>query len=377
MILALTLLAAAQDVGGFLNKYCVDCHDADKPKKDLRLDVLPKDRDVWANVYDRVRFGEMPPPKSSQPTAAERKAALAAIAPRAEEGREGRTVLRRLNRAEYQNTMRDLLGVDLDLQSLLPPDASAHGFDNVGEALHTSSFLMERYLDAAEAALAAALGEGPRVWVQKKRLDPRNERPAGDVYRKLDDALAIFASQENANIQVTFWGFRTFFPGRYRIRIGAYAVQSDGRPLTFHLKEGSILDVAHNRTIGYYDVPPTPTVLEIEERLEAPRTLRLAVDGLVRPREIQKVGVQNWKGPGLAVQWVEVEGPLPQASRPLGDLKAFARRAFRRDVTDADLEPFLARERTSGRRAALKAVLISPDFLFLREAKGELDDFAL
>jgi hypothetical protein len=382
LLLALALGGGDGDLERFLGKYCVDCHGAEKPKKGLRLDVLPAGRDVWGNIHDRIRFGEMPPRKSEQPSAAERKAALAAIGARAEAGREGRTVLRRLNRVEYENTMRDLLGVDLDLKAQLPPDASAHGFDNVGEALHSSSFLMERYLEAAETALDAALGTGPKTWVLKKRFDLKNEgtiKPKGDVYRHLDDAVAIFASQENANIQVCLWSLRTHFAGRYRIRISAYAVQSDGKPVTFHVKEGSTLDVAHNRVMGYFDAPAgAPAVIEFVERMEASKTLRLAVDHLnVRPNQIHKVGVENWKGPGLAVQWIEVEGPLPQTPIPPGDLRDFARRAFRREVSAEEVAPYIAREKSSGRRAALKAMLISPEFLFLRERKGELDDYAL
>jgi hypothetical protein len=374
LFLALALGGAADgDVKGlesFLQKYCVDCHGADKPKKGVRLDVAPATPDAWADVFDRIRFGEMPPRKSEQPTAAELKAALAAIAAKADAGRTDRQVLRRLNRAEYQNTIRDLLNVELPLAELLPPDASSHGFDNVGEALHSSSFLMERYLQAADLALDAAYGRGPKTWLLKKRFDLKNEgtvKPKGDVYRHLHDAVAIFSSQENANIQVCLWSLRTHFAGRYKIRVSAYAVQTD-RPVTFKIKEGSTIDVADNRILGYFDVPPTPTVIEIEERLEASKTLRFAVDGMAMPRDIHKAGgVEAWKGPGLAIQWIEIEGPLPTSPTPPGDLRAFARRAFRRPVSAEEV-------------AALKtpkAILMSPDFLFLREAPGPLDELAL
>ena len=74
---------------------------------------------------------------------------------------QGRVVLRRLNRVEYENTVRDLLGIDIELKELLPADGSADGFDNVGEALHTSSFLMEKYLEAADTALNVAIANRP------------------------------------------------------------------------------------------------------------------------------------------------------------------------------------------------------------------------
>src|SRR5581483_10954627 len=76
--------------------------------------------------------------------------------------REGRVVVRRLNRNEYQNTIRDLLGVEVDLVELLPRDTSSHGIDNLGEAMHLSSFLMERYLEAADRALGVAIVNSQR-----------------------------------------------------------------------------------------------------------------------------------------------------------------------------------------------------------------------
>ncbi len=362
MILALAL-ALQQD---FLTKYCVDCHGPDKPKKGVRLDVLPTKAELWGTIHDQVRRHEMPPKKSEQPTAAELKAFLDAVAVKADAGRESRTVLRRLNRAEYQNTLRDLLGVDFNLSDVLPPDASSHGFDNVGEALHSSSFLMEKYLEAADRALAP-----PKTWVLKKRFSLKEAglKLKGDVYRELPDAVAIFNSWEGANVQVCLWNLRTPFAGRYRIKIGAYAVQTD-RPVTFHIKEGSTIDTADNRTLAYFDVPPQPTVLEWEGRFEANKTLRLAVD-VGPPRQISGAihkagGVENWKGPGLAIQWIDVEGPLPQEYKPPGDLRAFARRAYRRPVSAEEVEGMTP-----------KAILISPDFLFLRESKGPLKDVEL
>src|SRR5436190_3300907 len=423
----------------FFNAHCTECHGDEVKKKGLRLDTLPTTfndrvvRDRWAQVYDRIRQGEMPPKNHAQPKPDALKPVLAWIAARVDgaeaekHAREGRTVLRRLNRVEYQNTMRDLLGIDLELKDLLPPDATANGFDNVGEALHSSSFLMERYLEAADLALNAAIANGPRPPGVQRRflLKDAGLKLKGDVYRPLDDAVAIFSSWESANIQVTLWSLRTPMPGRYRIRISGYAVQSGGKPVTFHIKDGSYVDVGDNRNMAFFDLPEnTPTVVELVDRMEANKTLRLAMDvpGL-SPREVHRevtnIGVQNYKGPGLAVQWIEVEGPLmdswppsghralfgamPQApdpqqrgrvevvsKNPAADahriLRDFARRAFRRAVSDEELRPFVARADAAlaagqsferAVRAGLKAILISPDFLFLRETPGKLDNSAL
>src|SRR5687767_8828707 len=144
--------AEAEDngpAGAFLARHCLACHEGDDPKGDLRLDQLSGDfadrasRERWLQVLERVRAGEMPPEEKPRPAEDEVRAfsewvdgqSKAADARRAAEGR---AVLRRLNRAEYENTVRDLLGIEIDLQDLLPPDTSLHGFDNIGEALHTS-----------------------------------------------------------------------------------------------------------------------------------------------------------------------------------------------------------------------------------------------
>src|SRR5262249_29371123 len=142
----------------FLAKHCQECHSGEKPKGDFSLDNLPPDfdnaanRGRWLAVLKRVQTGEMPPKAKPRPAEKDIQALAKWIDANAGATRlvHGRTVLRRLNRIEYQNTIRDLLGIDVDFQEMLPADTSASGFDNIGEALHVSSFLMERYLDAAD-----------------------------------------------------------------------------------------------------------------------------------------------------------------------------------------------------------------------------------
>src|SRR5207253_4094999 len=132
-------------------------------------------RGRWLAVLKRIHAGEMPPKSKPRPSEKEVQALTAWIRSKAEAAEaarravQGRVVLRRLNRVEYENTVRDLLGVDIELRELLPLDGSANGFDNVGEALHVSSFLMERYLEAAEKALSVAIANGPRPPFIKKR----------------------------------------------------------------------------------------------------------------------------------------------------------------------------------------------------------------
>ena len=157
-------VAADPPLRPFLEKHCYDCHGEDAQKAGLRLDTLgvglseAEKASRWAEVYERVAAGEMPPAKrKDQPAPAERAAFSEALkrsllaSEQQRHAADGRVMLRRLNRVEYENTLHDLFGIDTDLTGLLPEDASAHGFDNIGEALSMSPVLLERYLEAADA----------------------------------------------------------------------------------------------------------------------------------------------------------------------------------------------------------------------------------
>jgi len=422
----------------FLAKHCVACHGAEKPKGKFRVDQLALDfadranREHWLAVQAQLKTGAMPPKGKARPPEKDAQALQdwinqrVAAAEAARRAAQGRVVWRRLNQAEYQNTVRDLLEVDVDLKELLPVDAAANGFDNNAETLHVSSFLMEQYLEAADRALSVAIANKPKPALIKRRISLKDEgsvKPTKSVYRHLEDSVAIFSSWVSANIQVTLWQFHTRERGRYRFRISAYGFQSAGKPVTFHIRAGTLSAVTDNHLVGHFDVPADkPTVVEFVDHLEAANTIRLVVDRLgVTPPQVERVGAENYKGPGLAVQWIEVEGPLQdswppasqrrlfgdlaQAPAPTADsrdrrevvskqpaadaerlLRAFTRRAWRRSVTDTDVKPFVARVQAKlaegysfeqAMRVGFKAVLVSPEFLFLREKPGKLDDFAL
>ena len=453
-----TVEARAADPGGkpsndaarlLLSQHCQKCHSGPKPKGDFQIESLSpdfsdrKNRELWLNVMEQLKAGEMPPKDKPRPPAQEAQAVVKWISERAgaaetaRRATEGRVVLRRLNRAEYANTVRDLLGVEVDLTDLLPLDTSTSGFDNSAEALHTSSYLLRSYLDAADRVLNEAIANQPQPWLLKKRFDIRQEKsvkPTGSVYRHVDDGVAIFASWESANIRVTMWNFRSHVRGKYRFRISGYGFQSEGKPVNFRVTAGTLKEVTEERLIDYFAVPADkPTVIEFTEQLEPENRIRIIAEGLpALPPAVEKVGADKYKGPGLVIQWVDVEGPLMESwpppshkaifgdlkqtvapspsdpkrmevvsSRPIVDaeriLRDFARRAFRRTVTDEDIRPFLARVKTrleqnysfeQAMRVGLRAVLVSPNFLFLREKPATasapatagaptLDDFAL
>jgi transcriptional regulator NrdR family protein len=432
--------------GQFFASHCESCHSKSEPEGDFDLKSLSAgfdDKDArtkWLAALEQITAGNMPPieqPRLSQKEIAALTAWINQRVAKAEEierSAQGRVVLRRLNRNEFVNTLRDLLGVQVKVDDLFPPSTSTSGFDNSASSLHISTYLLENYLAAADRALDEAIANGPRPDTIKQRHDIRDEttvKPTGSVYRHLDDGVAIFSTAVNANIQVTLWRFNTRSPGKYRFRISGYAFQTD-EPVTFHVNAGPMNAAAQQYLIDYFEMLPLkpngsePTVVEFTDQMEAIQTIRIVADGLkIKPWDLEKIGVENYKGPGMVVQWVEVEGPMidqwPPKShqqifgdmqqerdpnnrnrrevvsqQPLVDaeriLREFTRRAFRRPVSNHDIKPFMDRVQAKleedysfeqAVRVGLKAVMVSPEFLFLREqptdsAQGMLlDDFAL
>ncbi|WP_168164403.1 DUF1592 domain-containing protein [Pirellula sp. SH-Sr6A] len=416
------------------SRHCEHCHAGAEAEGDFSVARLTDDfqdrqnREKWLMVLEQLQHGTMPPKEEPRPFEGDLKNVIDWIGTQAESAelarrqKEGRVVMRRLNRAEYANTLRDLLHVEVDLADLLPLDTSTSGFDNNAELLHTSSVLMRNYLDAADRVLDEAIANEPQPWIQKKRFDIREEKSvkaAGSVYRHTDDGVAIFATWESANIRVTMWNFRSHVRGKYRFRISGYGFQSEGKPIAFRVTAGTLKEVTEERLIDYFAVPAdTPTVVEFTEQLEPENRIRILAEGLpALPPTVEKIGADKYTGPGLVIQWVDVEGPILESWPPpshkaiFGELKQtrvssqrfevvsqqpmvdaerilreFARRAFRRPVSDDDIRPFMARVKSKldqnysfeqAMRVGLRGILVSPDFLFLREQPTKLNDFAL
>lgn len=175
LLLALTLLlqgtVVAEDLNDrvrpFFTKYCVDCHGVDKQKADLRLDLLDPDvvggtdTDMWQEVLDRINVSDMPPKGAAkQPSREERRSNVDVItaslrkAMEAKRSTGGQNVLRRLTAYEYNNTLRDLLHLDLQYATDLPPEGAAQeGFKNNSSVLGTSALHIEYFERIARAAL--------------------------------------------------------------------------------------------------------------------------------------------------------------------------------------------------------------------------------
>ncbi len=186
----------------FLEQYCLDCHSGEQPAAEVSLDVyhdtrsLIENRDVWERVLDMIISGHMPPAEAEQPPLPVWEQFVDDIESIFEESDRtappdpGRVTVRRLNRVEYRNTVRDLLGVDFDPTVNFPADDVGHGFDNIGDVLTMSPLLMERYLEAAEAiATRVILVELPPPSKRSRNgrdLLPRHDDVPYENFRVLD-----------------------------------------------------------------------------------------------------------------------------------------------------------------------------------------------
>ncbi len=160
-----------KDVAPLVARYCVNCHKGPRARGGLHLDTFPdeaavlKGRLAWEKVADALRSGDMPPPNRPRPSAAELETIngwLGAVVLKADCGGQkdpGRVTLRRLNRAEYNNTIRDLLGIDFRPADDFPADDVGYGFDNIGDVLSLPPLLMEKYLAAAEKIVDKAFAD--------------------------------------------------------------------------------------------------------------------------------------------------------------------------------------------------------------------------
>ena len=410
--------AADHQTTAFIKEHCLRCHGPEQAKGDLRLDQLdtnfskPSTFERWREVVTRVQSGEMPPKKEPRPQPTQVQTFVRQVSARLEEAgakqrAEGRVVLRRLNRVEYENTVRDLFAVNVSVKEMLPEDAIAQGFDNVGAALNISPVLMERYLEAADAVITAALLPVHKLESKTERFDLYDSLPKWFIAGtwKQDEGVILFRSSGDSASDLR--QFKAPAPGRYRFRVAASAHNS-ATPLPLALLLGNfVVSGNYTRHLGYFDASPgKPTIIEFEERLGA-KNDTIKVTPVALPFVYLKhETMPTYPGPGLKIHWMEVEGPFPETwptesyRRVFGDadpklgtladaeklLRALLPRAFRRPVAEGEVKPFVALVAKSlemgqpfeaALRAGYKAVLSSPKFLFLREPTGPLDDHAL
>ena len=424
---------APKELEGFFSSHCYGCHDEDVQKGGLNLVELSRDLSNpetyarWVRLYDRVAGGEMPPEKKPQPSGQELGSFRGSLAPqlaRVHEAEKG-TILRRLNREEYENTINDLFGTNLKLASQLPEDGRSHEFSNVGNALGISMAQMQKYLDSIDQVMESAIATWPeppeKILRRVSYAETREGKQfIGKHWGQAEDGAVVFFRRTGYPSGL-LRGSGVEISGKYKIRVTGYAYRSD-TPVTFHLQAVNWSRGAEQPTPGYFSLPPgKPTTVEVETWIPRGYMVSVAPEGLYDPENsIRKNGIAQYTGPGLAINHVEVEGPLldefpsrghhlvvgelnqevqghakhHKASYSAQDpqragrvtLERIAPLVFRRPLEPGELEPFLAlleAELAEGEpvdqavRTGIAALLCSPQFLYLQEKPGELDDYAI
>jgi len=383
-------------IGPFLTEYCIDCHSGNAPEGGLDLQALSaniRDAEVrrrWVYLHDRVAGGEMPPKSAKHPDAGSKATFLKTVEAtliRADvEDRE--VVLRRLNRNEYTNTVSDLFDVYVDVSRVLLDDATESGFDNIGSDLSVSSEQMELYVEAADLVLDQVFGpERPPRTINKTANFATTPRGAGESERKLSDGVVLFSGAK----YLPLYDMSVPAPGLYRVRVKIRAEQSE-QPVVMHVTGGNTGQIA-GHSVGFFEAPPD-RVATVEFTDRAPEYSDNLGFGLVGGFPFWSVKQEEYKGPGLFIGDITIEGPIDEwtesRQRLLGDidpgngtledirqiLLKMLPRAFRRSVDKAEVAPYLALAKQSldegkgfekALRLGLKGVLCAPEFLYLEE----------
>jgi mono/diheme cytochrome c family protein len=238
-------VTGAEGMREFLARHCADCHGDSKPEGDVTLSWpadnagLLAQRKLWETALRRVEAGEMPPQDQPRPEAAEAASFVAGMRQRYAEADlrapadPGRVTMRRLNRVEYRNTIRDLVGVDFDPTTDFPSDEIGHGFDTIGDVLTVSPLLMERYLDAAEAVMERAIPSTTPPVVKRRRQAKYTEPASPDVKRLM---VAGFRRMSTAGKVAIELGpinapFEWEADGEYELRTKVYAAADSPQPV--------------------------------------------------------------------------------------------------------------------------------------------------
>ena len=393
-----------EEILPILEDRCYDCHGDGSSKGSMALDEFADDadllgrHDLWLSVVKNIRARIMPPERKPQLTD-EEKARINDWIQKDVFGIDqtnpdpGRATIRRLNRAEYRNTIRDLMGVDFNTELEFPPDDTGYGFDNIGDVLSVSPMLLEKYVRAAETIVEEAVPKSskvrPEFEVAGNAFRSKDGKQTGDRISFYDAALLLSAVhlEHSGRYELEFTvhvdGEFAFDPGRC---LGIFSL--DGKELardefvyafsddpdrgaTFHYKAERDLEAGeHLLTI---EVRPLVPVDEKLNRLDF-RVKSAVARGPADPRYgVQPHGYTRFFPEGPAPE--EIDAQWSYAERIL---REFGRRAFRRPLSESTLKDLIRfaavtfekpdRSFEEGIARSMVVVLASPRFLFRLEA---------
>lgn len=379
----------------FFSKYCTNCHGNNKQKAGLNLQsfggkvALYKEREMWELVATMLVEREMPPEKKAQPSEEERIQIVQFIYEELAEldcdemDQTGHVTLRRLNRTEYNYTIRDLIGIDFQPAKDFPLDEVGYGFDNIGDVLSLSPLLMEKYLAAAEQIIDQAIVTSFPIHPPKQKFEAESFRSNNADHIRAEDHVLGFYREGTAT---KFFTLKE--SGTFNLTIRAYGEQAGNEPAKLSVR-------INRRKMNSIEVTA------YEDRPEL-YTLKMVLPANSHRLELGFINNFNADGDrNLFVDYVLLEGPLEKASPPIPEthrriftevfqkdhelesaeriLKKFASRAFRRPAKDVEIKGLLKvvgnalEQEASFEEAvgvALRAVLASPSFLYRWELDG-------
>ena len=392
-----------------LKEFCYDCHGDGAKKGDVAFDELKSDEallnhELWLKALKNVRAGIMPPPKKPQPSAEQKqkldqwiKAAVFQDDP--ENPDPGRVTVRRLNRVEYRNTIRDLLGVDFDTDKEFPPDDSGHGFDNIGDVLTLPPMLLEKYLTAAKTVVTKAVPLVPYVPAERIINGRSFTGELGAISRTNRNATAtntLMLSYYEEAFVTHKW--KAEHAGRYQLLLDFTAnerfvdnqfdynkcrlvFRADGKEL--HSKEytregGKAFHYEFDQEwkAGGHDLVIEVHPLTLTNRQV--RSLTLRIDSVTVRGPMEE---KYWVRPKDYQKFFAKDAPKDAASRrqyARQILEPFTRRAYRQPVDAQTMDRLAAVAESTytqkgktfeaGVAQAMVAVLASPRFLFREES---------
>jgi hypothetical protein len=413
-----------KEIEPLLGDYCYDCHAEGTKKGNVALDefksddALVSERDLWLAVLKNLRAGLMPPKKKPQPTAAERqriedwiKFQAFGIDPAQPDP--GRVTVRRLNRVEYRNTIRDLMGVEFQSEAEFPPDDTGYGFDTIGDVLTVSPILLEKYLAAAKAIVTEAVPAVSRIMPETK-IDGARFRQEGDATEdgqgRRGNRIRTLSYYDAAKVAAPF---TTPHAGSYQLALdvavrGNFDFDPGRCRVVFKVDDREVL----KQEFGWHDSKSFP--LQFEEALVAGEhrfSVELEpltpVEKKINSLAIQIVSLtvrgptaqEHWARPPNYDRFFDRDAPQDANERQQearAVLRKFASKAFRRPVDDRTVERLATLAESvytqpgktfeAGIAHAFVAVIASPRFLFrLEEAApgneaqstAEVDEYSL
>jgi hypothetical protein len=409
-----------------VQRYCVGCHSTAAKAGGLVLQDLDPSHaadqpDIWEKVIRRVSAGEMPPKGMPRPDAAAAGAFTKALTEQLDASAEhrpfaGRPVIRRLNRTEYGNAIHDLLALDTSVSSQLPQDGLAAGFDNIGDALSLSPVLLEQYLKLARknSYLATGTGESSPVTTSYTSTGPQSVWQGEDMpfgtrggasvhhYFARDGEYSLRAfllggdrlsTADDVRAMSPTEGVR-FFQTKIPVKAGAHTFVATF-PDDYAEREGPTLNpsgLGGAALGGPVDAQGSAIRPAIDFLLDGKPVKRFEIKGpypgeaaayVTGPPILEKVEISGPYNPtGIAEtpsrERIFVCRPgqgVTESACAAKIVNTLARRAFRRDVTTADTKPYMDAWRAARLKgnfdeataAALRRILVAPDFLFRLE----------